>query len=242
MKIIMSPSKTQDFSPVSHLDKTLITPALFPEKTKQLYELAQHWSPEDIQSIYKVSQTLSNLIHKQFHEAHLLKKPAIDAYTGVAFSAFTLEDYTRDQVHYIGKTLVILSAMYGLLTPFTLMSPYRMDFSIKPNGLQLYDFWQKEIEAYLGNEELIISLASKEFEKLLSPLKHRIVTIVFKESPSRNTPSYHTKRLRGELAHLMVLKQIASTDTLKQLTFSGYCYNPIQSSEKTVCFMKEAVY
>lgn len=67
---------------------------------------------------------------------------------------------------WIDKHVVIIDALYGILKPYDLISPYRLDF--KTNiGIDLKATWKDIINNELKDTK-IYNLASKEFSELIS--------------------------------------------------------------------------
>ena len=93
-------------------------------------------------------------------------------YDGLCFKNMNREDLDSKDLDYIDKHLFILSALYGAVRPFDLISPYRLDFLMKTEMGNLYKFWQDEIaKKVLEDEDLIVNLASDEFSKTIKKSK-----------------------------------------------------------------------
>jgi len=166
MKIIISPAKT-----VSKKIESLNNKENFSKKTYEILE--------------RVPQVrLSNELFKAFY-----------MYDGLCFKNMNREDLDSKDLDYIDKHLFILSALYGAVRPFDLISPYRLDFLMKTEMGNLYKFWQDEIaKKVLEDEDLIVNLASDEFSKTIK--KHikdeKILNIEFFENVDGNLKKHST--------------------------------------------------
>ena len=137
------------------------------------------------------------------------------------------------------KHLVILSALYGVLTPLTGIKPYRLDMTMsisKKNSL--YEFWQESINEYIEEEEMIINLASKEFSKMI---KKPLINIEFFEEKNEKLVqiSTNSKKARGEMVKCIVKTKAEKLDDIRKISFDGYKFNKKLSKENILVFVKE---
>ena len=122
MKIILSPSKTQKRDPGEPVDPGAL---LNQEKTLALFSRLQGMSLKELEKALSVKGSLAEETFRLYQE-HRPEKPgfaALDCYEGRAFQALE-ERCPSPQGKARGeKHLVILSAMYGLVTPGTRIWP-----------------------------------------------------------------------------------------------------------------------
>ena len=147
MKIIISPSKTQKITKIMGFD---FKSAIYKDKTDYLVNLMKKFKKEEIKKIMKTSDKLTNEIYNNY-KAFLDEKlgHAAASYTGIAFRSLDIKEFSKKEVEYMEKHLVILSALYGVLTPLTGIKPYRLDMTMsisKKNSL--YEFWKESINEY----------------------------------------------------------------------------------------------
>ena len=133
--------------------------------------------------------------------------------------------------------------MYGILTPMTGIYKYRLDMKAKFKKLNLYDFWEKEIQNYFESEDCIINLASNEFSKLVKSkrLNNKIVDIVFKETKDNKkyrTVAARAKKVRGMMVDFMVKNNINSIKELRKFEGIDYSFNNDMSSENELYFTR----
>ena len=159
MKIIISPSKTFDLTKV--INETTPRPKYI-QDAKGVFGEIRKLSLEDTKRIYSLSDKKA----KEVYEMHLNHGQklyyAIDMFSGLVFKQLELEEYDKD---WLNENLIILDALYGVIKPFDLIAPYRLDF--KTNiGIDLEGIWKEKINEELKGHK-IINLASKEFSTLV---------------------------------------------------------------------------
>lgn len=154
-------------------------------------------SAEEIGALMKISDKLAALNHQRYQDFNTPfteqnARPCIFAFKGDVYDGLEIETFTTQQLTKAQKHVRILSGLYGLLRPFDLMQPYRLEMGTKlqnDRGKNLYEFWGDHITDLLNVElaesgsDTIINLASNEYFKAVNTkkLNGTLVTPVFKE-------------------------------------------------------------
>ena len=238
MKMILSPSKT--------LSKTNTIEAhsepIFSFEAQLIRQELIGLNQKQIQTFYGVSDKLA---HQVFH---LIKsnthRAAIDSYQGEAFKHLDAYTWNTTTAHKAQESLRILSAMYGLLRPYDIINPYRLDFTVDFEALGLqpaYQFWSDKVtdafQSQLVPNELVFNLASKEFSSVLK--KHRInqvghwidVDFLVEEDGKTKTISMVAKRARGLFARMLLESHIETIEDITQIrTFDRFKLHLADSS------------
>jgi len=140
---------------------------------------------------------------------------------------------------FMEENLRILSALYGVLTPFTKLKEYRLDMvnSIFPDK-SLYEIWKKEINDYFRNEDFIINLASKEYSKILST--NNIYNFEFYDEKDGKLKqiSTNSKKMRGFTVNYIIKNRITDVTLLKNISLNEYKYNEEMSDERKYVYIK----
>lgn len=118
-------------------------------------------------------------------ENHPLK-PAIFTFDGDAYKSLDVTNLDKASLLYLQKNLLIFSGLYGLLHPFDMIAPYRIDMGTSLKILKLgfdnlYQIWQDILVNYWAenllkninlnnninniNTHYIVNLASQEYAK-----------------------------------------------------------------------------
>lgn len=236
MKIILSPSKTQD---MEALNQTVQIPDK--EKTQKLFNALQSLSKVALGKTLKIKGKMLGKTY-DLYQSFAKTNPGIrvrDCYKGVVFEQIKTDDLNDAQEHYLNNHLVVLSAMYGYLKPSDVIWPYRLDMGHSPKGLNLYAYWQDTIDAFFKDEDIIINLASNEFSKMLK--NHPMTNIHFLDQTSDGklkVIGFNAKKARGMMANLLIHQEISDIDIIKKLTVEQYRYNDHLSDRNNLYFTK----
>lgn len=233
MKIILSPSKEMEIK--AHGYNTSI-PAFISKQTK-LYQDIQSYSVEEIISKYKVSSKLANQVMACFNET--TQHAAIFLYNGLVFRQLQLFNYNTNHIQYMQNNIMILSSMYGAVKPLDCITTYRLDQKTDI-GINLYDYWKLELEQYFKSDDIIISLASLEYEKMIH--HKNIIKIDFVEQNEKGfkRSSAIVKKARGQMLDYIIVHEIQSIDDLKKDCIESYYYSPEHSTNDTLTYIKKA--
>ena len=240
MKIILSPSKTQN----SNATIIMSNKPLFNEKlTFNLFKNFKKVSKKSLEDQIKIKGKLLDEIYEYYHRFQVTDTmtPVLDCYQGVAFSEIKYENFNDKQLSYMNNHLRILSAMYGVIEPDTNIWTYRLDMNAKPAGINLYKYWQEAIDEYFKDEDVIINLASSEFSRMIKSKKDIMINIHFKEEQkdgSLKVISYNSKKARGQMVHALISNQINEVEKIKDLHIDGYELDEAISDSCNYYFVK----
>ncbi len=241
MKIILSPSKTQNHERKrKEKGKSLIKENM----TKELFNYLKSLTKEELASELDIQGNLLDRTYELYQEHSFEDQtiPAIECYNGAVFKQLEPENYGQEEFSYLQEKLIILSPMYGPLHSDTEIWPYRLEMRLKPDGINLYDYWQEVVEEYFADVDLIINLASNEYSKVVEKnYQGKIIDFYFKEEKedgSLKTVGYYVKQNRGKMLDQMIKKQVESIDQIKEIELDGYVFNENHSAENEFYFIK----
>lgn len=237
MKIIISPAKS-----FKHFDNIDTEELLFPEKTKILVNKIKKLSMNEIGNLNMTNDKLTEKAYYDYQEFDFrdLSNPALFSYDGLVFKQFKMEDFT--DINYLNNHVYIISALYGLLKPMTGIRDYRLYFD--NTRYDLYDFWKDDLYKKLYEDnDLVINLASKEYSKTIRPFlkkTDKFITIDFKEVRDGKLKSVvaYMKQARGAMLREIITRKIEDIDEIKKLDINGYTYDPYNSTEKCLTFVR----
>ena len=246
MKIIFSPSKEMREENIFENKKIEFTESKFKDKTNILIGILKEKSLSEIENIMKLKGDLLNKTYRDIQDYDKLKSiPAISMYYGVSFKELKLEDYSEKSLEYLENNLLILSALYGILSTFDLVKKYRLDMTMSIIDKGLYNFWKKDINNYISNilskDEVLLNLASGEFSKLIDNKKISMINIDFKEEKDGvyKSVSTYSKKARGQFLNYLIKNQIADLEDIKKIKLDGYSLNNALSDEKNFIFTRK---
>lgn len=220
MIFLLSPSKTMNVKDLQEADISL------KPKTLAIQALLKKLTLEQVAESYKIKgkllmETYETIQHFEAKGA----KTAITLYEGSVFKALTLSTYTEAERDYLNRSVKILSAFYGVLSPDSLIKPYRLDMKHPLFKTLAADYWQEEVELALAQEPSIVNLASDEFSQMV---KRPMIHCQFAEGLGQKlqVKSTYAKVARGQMMHYAIKNGCSDPEDLKDFDYGGYRYQP----------------
>ena len=243
MKIIISPSKTKKINNLPIKDNGSLTQKepFYLEITNEIIKKIKNFSVEEIEKKFKLKNEKAQKL-SEFYQNYENEKSgdALASYTGVAYKAIKIETLDKNDFEYLESHLVILSALYGILTPYTNVKEYRLDMtnSIFENK-SLYEVWKSSVNEYFEKEDIILNLASKEYSKLINPDK--LIDFEFWEDSNGKLKqvSTNSKKMRGFTLNYIAKNKISDVKKLRNTTLDGYVFDEDMSDERKYVYVKE---
>ena len=231
MKIIVSPTKQMKEVETYAFQET--TP-VFLEQANYLRHYFSSLELDDLKKILKASDAICKTVYNMYH-LPTYKSPAVLTYSGIAFQYMAPDVFSDNEFEYIQNHLRILSGMYGVLKPFDLIEPYRLEMQTKC-PFSLYDFWKDTLAKGL-EDDFIINLASEEYAKCIRKYKP-LIDIRFVDSNMKEKGVY-AKMARGEMVRYMAENNVQTLEELKQFNRQNYRFSPENSKENLLVFMRD---
>lgn len=133
--------------------------------------------------------------------------------------------------------------MYGILKPFDVISPYRLEMGTKlkvDDAKNLYEFWKDKLTSALDQEladdELLVNLASQEYFKAIDKkvFKSRLVSPVFKDFKNGKLKviSFYAKKARGQMVNFIIKNKCESLKDLKAFDNDGYKFSATETQKE----------
>ena len=248
MKIIISPSKTKkinnlpiELKNISIKKNDFYPEILYPNITNKIIERIRMFSVEEIEKKFKLKKDKAEKL-LEFYQNYENEKigNALASYTGVAYKSIGIDTFDIEDFEYLESHLVILSALYGILTPYTNIKEYRLDMtnSIFENK-SLYEVWKNSVNEYFEKEDVILNLASKEYSKLIK--SDNLIDFEFWNDTNGKLKqiSTNSKKMRGFTLNYIVKNRITNINNLKDITLNEYVFNKDMSSEKKFVYVKK---
>ncbi|MFL2662806.1 MAG: YaaA family protein [Alphaproteobacteria bacterium] len=248
--IIISPSKNLNIEPETVNYK--FSEPKFKKKIKILSENLKGLSISELQSLMPISDKLIELNKKRFvnfDNSKNLKKPAAFLFTGATFDGLSIRSLEENLYDYAQKKLRILSGLYGILKPFDVIQPYRLEMgtnTVKLINSDLYKFWREDVSKNL-NEEIkingstfLFNLSSKEYFSVLNHKKISAKVINFDFKTKLNDEykniGMQIKKMRGSMAKFIIDNRIESVEPLKNFQVNNFKFDKILPETNTLLF------
>ena len=247
MLLVLSPAKTLDYAS-EQVTPELTRPA-FMKRSAELIDVLRKRSPADIASLMKISDPLADLNVQRYRDwsarpAARVTRPAVLAFNGDVYDGLQASSLTDNQLAYLQSHLRILSGLYGVLRPFDLMQPYRLEMGIRldnSGGRDLYAFWGEAVTDALAEvlagqrDRTLVNLASEEYFKVVRParLQARIISPVFEDwrGGQYKIISFFAKRARGAMVRYAARHGLKKPEGLQQFDVDGYRFDASASTE-----------
>jgi uncharacterized protein len=232
---------------------------LFVSQARELIDILQQKSPQEIASLMSLSDSLAGLNvarYQAWSPRFTAKnaKQAVLAFNGDVYDGLDAKTLAPKDLAWAQDHVCILSGLYGVLRPLDYMQPYRLEMGTKlsnPGGKDLYQFWGAQIADYLNTRlrrdasPVIINLASQEYFKAVDKktLKARVVDCVFEDFKDGRYKiiSFYAKRARGLMARFATTQRLGLPEQLKAFDFDGYAFEATESSAERMVFRRRQV-
>lgn len=254
MKIIISPAKSIQ---VQSLDTVRqFTTPIFLKETESLVKKLKKMSSKKLQTMMNISVEIADLNVDRFENWELPLKeteviqPAIASFTGEVYRGLDAASMDAETMNFTQDKLRILSGLYGLLKPWDLMYPYRLEmgtrWAVTPKTKNLYQFWGKKLAQALNEEmntdEVLVNLASSEYFKAVDrkTLHARMVTPVFKElkNGEYKVVMTYAKNARGRMTRYILENKLQNIEDIKGFDWDGYRFHESLSDENEWVFTR----
>ena len=248
--ILISPSKNLNIR--SETINFNFSEPKFKKKMKALSDSLKGLSISELKSLMPISDKLVELNIKRFEnfgKPDNPKKPAVFLFTGATFDGLSIRSFDKDSYDYVQRNLRILSGLYGILKPFDIIQPYRLEMgtnTVKLINSSLYEFWSNDISQNL-NEELkingskyLFNLSSKEYFSVLDYKKINAEVINFdfkvKLNDEYKNIGMQIKKMRGSMAKFIIDNKIDTIDPLKNFEVNNFKFEKLLPKTNTLLF------
>ena len=249
MITLLSPAKTMNYKDVP----TWVAPSKvhFLSEAKDLVSVLKPLSPKKLSKTLGVSEKIGQLNFDRFQswkaQEHSEAQPSVWAYSGDVYNGLDIKSFSRQDNEYAQSQLKIISGLYGIVRPFDLIVPYRLEMRTRLKGKwgkDLYDFWGSKLSDLIleSKPEVILNCASDEYARAVVPhLKKsvRVITPQFykhtSDGPQRK--ALFSKYTRGVMARWALTNRIEDPEDMKKFNLEGYKFSEKLSTPDAPAFI-----
>ncbi len=253
MLIVLSPAKSLDFE-TRPTTKLSTTPDML-DRSSALIDVLRDYSPGQLAELMALSDGLAALNVARYatwstEPQHA--RQAIMAFNGDVYAGFDARSLKPKALGYAQQHVRILSGLYGVLRPFDLIHPHRLEMGSRlatPGAKDLYGFWGDAVTNRLNDAiaangaEVLVNLASEEYFRSVKPklLPVPVVSPVFEDwkNGKYKIISFFAKRARGMMARYAAEKGITDAEKLKKFKVDGYAFSKRDSTETSWVFRRK---
>ena len=249
MLILLAPSKTMDF--ITPLPYNIpVEQPLYIEKSKVIARTIERLDKDALASLMKISPALVDRVQEMYAKWQPKgAKPTLYTYVGDVFKGMKANEMKKTDAQWAQSHLLIMSGLYGVLRPFDLISPYRLEMKANlrvGESKNLYDFWTNDLTRYVEThaDGLVFNLSSDEYAGVVTRKLPKNVEVIFPvfydERPSGvgRAPIYN-KMMRGVLARWMIDHKAETPEAIQAFTMHGYQYDSSRSTAMQPAFYRE---
>jgi cytoplasmic iron level regulating protein YaaA (DUF328/UPF0246 family) len=226
------------------------------ERSGALIDVLRGYSPGQLAELMELSDTLAALNVARYatwsaEPEHA--RQAIMAFNGDVYAGFDARSLKPKQLGHAQQHVRILSGLYGVLRPFDLIHPHRLEMGTRlpmPEGSKdLYGFWGDAVTERVNEaisatgSEVLVNLASEEYFRSVRTklLPVPVVNPVFEDwkNGKYKIISFFAKRARGMMARYAAEKGITDAEKLKKFKTGGYAFSKRDSTETTWVFRRK---
>ncbi len=256
MLSILSPAKKLNFEPLSRNCER--SEPIFKEEADTLAEIAATLEPEHIAKLMNISSKLAELNSQRFKifsncPSNMQTKQAVFAFAGDTYVGLGSNTIKPEHDIFFQDNIRILSGLYGVLRPFDMIQPYRLEMGSKLRtlkGQNLYQFWGNKVLQSLKTDlqrhshKIIVNLASDEYFKVLGKniIPETVITPKFyeKKADDYKLISFFAKKARGLMARYIISNKLIKPDDIKSFDLGNYKFEQNKSTETTFVFSRDA--
>lgn len=237
---------SKDIRPQKATPLELTTSPRCMSEAAMLVNQLREYTTEELQEILHVNEKLALLNRNRLRawgDESTLYYPAVEGYTGIVFKQLASQTWNKTMQERAQKHLRLTSFMYGLLRPYDLIFPYRLEGDVQLPDLKeknLFHFWRTHlttlfIEDIQASGGTLIYLASNEMRGLFDWKRItdavRVITpefLVYREKGLKQVVVY-TKMARGQITRWLL--EHPSAD-ITDFVWEGYAFDALLTSER----------
>ncbi len=254
---LLSPAKKLNFKKM--LRNCEASQPVFKEQASKLATVASKLNTIELSKLMNISSNLASLNKDRFDQFSNnpipeQTKQAAFAFAGDTYSGLSAEIIDPKNHDFFQNNIRILSGLYGILRPFDVIQPYRLEMGskLKTNeSSNLYEFWNDKLAESLKidlenhSNKSLINLASEEYFKavaLSAKNNFKIITPKFYEVKNGNKKliSFYAKKARGLMARFIVSNRIVEPDDIRDFNLEAYKFEEKTDNDQVYIFVRKS--
>jgi len=256
MIALLSPTKTLDWSTAAPTAPRR-TPRYLAEAAP-VADTLRSFSMDDLSGLFGVKEKTAAEAWDRMQKWHSSRheeegRPAVFAFSGPVYKAMDPWSFEDAELEYVDERFLILSGLYGVLSPLDGILPYRLDMGARveaPGGGKLPDYWRDRVTTVVAERiaatdaPAVLNVASKEYAQAVDAERLPVPLIEcrfeeLKEGTYRQVRN-QIKRARGLMASHLARSGATTLEEARRFRMDGYSYREDRSDDHTMAFAREA--
>lgn len=252
---ILSPAKKLNFEKMNRNCES--SQPSFKDDASKLAKTAAKLDITELSKLMNISSNLATLNKERFEKfspnptQEYLKQAAF-AFAGDTYVGLGVDEIDPENDTFLQNNIRILSGLYGVLRPFDLIQPYRLEMGSKlqtREGSNLYEFWGDTLANSLASDleshrnKILVNLASEEYFKVVrgSNINVKVVSPKFFEIRNGEPKiiSFYAKKARGLMARFIINNRITVPDGMKDFNLEGYKFDTESDIGESYTFIRK---
>lgn len=218
MLILLPPSESK-IAPQSgpQLDIAALSfPELRDDRREMVRRLVEVSARDDAAELLKTGPSLSEEVKRNIRLEEAPTAPAMGIYNGVLYDALGYHTLDRDARSRADGSLLVMSALWGAVTPGDLIPAYRLSMGAKVvDGQPLASWWKPRLKPVLDRAaegRIIVDCRSSGYAAAWKSPSDRTVSIrvVRERHGQRSVVSHMAKHYRGQAARILLESECAA--------------------------------
>lgn len=220
-------------------------------EAEELWEILKEWNDETIMNVMNVNAKTALRVQEILQRIRFDREGshALLTYSGLAFHAMDVMDWSEADLNFAQSHLRILSGFYGVVRPLDSIYPYRLEMQARNLSQRidnLYSYWSDSLMREIRKDcqdGIYINLASREYAQAVLPyLKagEQCVNIEFRtiKNNTAKIVATHAKIARGKMVRMIMKQRIDDPCQLKDFREDGWQFDAQSSDEHCYVFLR----
>ncbi|NBV68039.1 MAG: YaaA family protein [Flavobacteriia bacterium] len=245
LKIVLSPAKSLKLS--KNDGELSNQKPHFLKESRQLHSFLKTLDAMHLQELMSISPKIAaEVMGFTKHWKKDFSYQAVSLFDGEVYRGLDVATMDANALDWMEGHLNILSGLYGVLRPFDVIAPYRLEMKTKiilDEPTTLYRFWGDKIAKYLSKEsDVLVNLASEEYSKAILPYwnKEQVINPIFLEDNGDKPKMVmmYAKNARGKMARFIIDHRIENPSFIKAFDLDGYAFSAEKSQGNDWVFLR----
>lgn len=220
-------------------------------EAEELWEILKTYNDEQIMNVMNVNAKTALQVQEKFANMRFDCEGthALLTYSGLAFHAMNVMDWSAADLNFAQNHLRILSGFYGIVKPLDSIYPYRLEMQARNLSQRidnLYSYWSDSLMREMRKDcedGIYVNLSSVEYAQAVLPYlkaEEHCVNVEFRTIKNQTTKiiATHAKIARGKMVRMIMKHKIDDPNQLKNFHEDGWQFHEASSDDHRYVFLR----